>query len=283
MGLSMPEIAVRDIIDTAIAAFRTDDALLNYMLEDLAAGDRESLRTALATRSPKVRLGWSRESEEDWSIAVTLAGTDPTHTIGNVVSDLDESAYDVRDLATAIGNEAETTLDLDGTFPTDLPARGIVLIGDEYATFRVDAGPVVVLEARGIRGTTAVAHLSGVEVRFVEFSERIGWSDLVHLRVDILGSNAAFVVALSYLLRAYIQLQRGAFETAGMTLADIRMTDLAPRPAMLPADLYVRTLPLDVRVETALPEVVPAVTKTEVELTPENMEATLGTSIPLTI
>lgn len=266
MSLALPEFTVRDVIDAAIgmmvdpAAPGYDPRIVDDMLASRPQAERDSFRTALADRAGKVRLGWSQDVPEDWCVTVLMTGTQPQHTIGDIAGGLTEEVLALREIAADVSADPNAVVTFTSGVPDDVPARGVLRIGDELATY-VIANGVCRLEARGIRETASAAHAADAEVRFYEYVQRIGWPEWVTLRVDVLGSNAAWMMMLARMLQAFVVHARDLFEAEGFTLQDVTAGDLQPRSAMWPAHWFARTLTLRLYTALSLPDVVPPITK----------------------
>jgi len=274
MSLSLPDFQVRDVVDAAVTQMLANPKILDEMLGFRPQSERDSFRTALTNRKGKVRLGWSAEIPEDWSVLVTLAGTQKIAIIGDTASDPEEEPLAVRILAAGINGQdgaAITFTNAAPAVPNDVPVRGTLRIGSEYAIYRFDTGAFL-LESRGILGSTATAHAIGTEIVFYTLTQRVGWPEQVTLRVDVLGSNPPFIMMLGRMLQAYLVAARDLFETQGFTLRGVETGDLAPRPPMFPAELFARTLVVTGLTALSLPEDLLTVTATDVTLTQDDAE-----------
>ena len=279
-GIPVPELALLALLDDTpgsgglIDQLVSNTELLDHLLQTVTPADQDSLRTALTRRGGRLSLGFGEESIEDWSVLVFKVGeAAPDRTLGDHVGAAEETpTVDPTTLAAAIGPEVGVALALVGGLPAGLPNRGRVRLGStELATYRIDAGTVV-LEARGVAQTTAKAHAIGAGVAPHLLSTRIGWSEIAHTRVDVLSSSALFNIFLATLIKATLISRAADFEAAGFTLRSITESDLAPRPESYPAQLYVRSLMVDLQRDFAVPITFPVVTGpalAEVTLTPE--------------
>lgn len=261
MSLALPEFAVREIIERALDIVFDDPLLLDDMLGELAEEERDSFRTALEVREGKVRLGWAQSPPEDWLVTVVLANTQPVGTLGGWASEITEEPRAEALLAAACTKDAEVALVLDGGIPDDIAPRGLVRIGNEVATYHLNgAGDVCTLKARGVRLTTAAAHGIGADVTFFDLSQRIGYPQWTFLRVDVLGSNPPFLMALASIIQAFLMHARELFDERGYSIETITVGDLAPRAEAV-AHLFARTLTLKVLTAVSLPERIPALTQ----------------------
>jgi hypothetical protein len=282
VGLSMPEFEVRDVLEESIDAMLADPAILDEMLAGRPADERDTFRTALVNREGKVRLGWSTlAEEEDWLVTVLLVGTQKLATVGDRASGGEDTALAARELATAITAEPGIPVTFTTGVPAvgedagEVPAKGTLRIGSEYAIYAIAAG-VCTLVHRGILESKATAHAIDTEVVFYEVTQQVGWPETVTLRVDLLGSSPPFVMALGRMLQGFLVLAAKRFDDRGYTLQDIVLGDLAGRPHFYPAQLFVRTITLRLFTALSLPEFVPVITDRSVTLTTENSEATIA-------
>ena len=282
MSLSLPEFAVRDVIEHVINVLGDDPRIVEDMLASRPASERDSFRTALLQREGKVRLGWSMDVPEDWSVTVLLAGTQARHTLGDIASMLTEDVRATRTLSAGIS--AAEGIPLTASLPVstgatpEVPPRGLLYVGDEIAIYSI-ASSTCTLTYRGVRGTAAAAHAGGSEVNFFTVSQRLGWPETVTLRVDVIGSNAAWMMMLARMVQAFLLHARDLFEDGGYTLQDVTAGDLQPRSSAWPAHLYVRTLTLTMFTALSLPEFIPAITETTFTPIVENMEVPIASFI----
>ncbi len=273
-GLAFPELVVADVVKVALDLLLASPVKLDLLLAGRPSRERDTVRTALQVREGKVRLGLNLESIEDWQITIALQHKGPDRggrTIGDTVSGPVEEPIATAALEATISSAPDVTLPLGGGAPPGLPARGRVRIGDEFATYEV-VGNDVVLRARGILESEAVAHLATEIAVFHGISQRVGWSALSNVRVDVMSSDSRLSIMLAGMLAADLVLARDAFEAQGMTLHGIEETDLAPRPQTWPLDLCSRTLMLQVRTEVSLPETLPVITRVDHDITLEGVD-----------
>ena len=279
MSIPIPDFTVRRVIREAIEDVLANRALLaTEIFGELEPAERDEFLTALDVRKGKVRLGWGEEAPEDWCVTVALAGTEPLKTLGGVVSEDMPDPIALAELDDDISAAAEVTLTFVNGLPANLPARGMVRLGDEdtgeYAIYRLDAGACI-LEHRGILRTAPAAHDLGTPVMFFQHSQRRGYGEWLSMRVDVLGIGGDFVSILARVLQAYLINAAAAFNARGYALEDVRATDLAPRPAMFPANFSVRTVTLRFLTTLSLPETKPGVTRVTFTPTYEETEGVL--------
>lgn len=273
-GLALPELVAADVFEALLEQLDTTPGLVDQMLAGRPAKERDEARSALAVREGKVVLGFGREVPEDWQVTVALEGKGRDKkgaTLGDVVSDPVEDPIATAALIETITSQPDVVVAL-ASVPDGLPARGRVRIGDELALYELVAGEVV-LRQRGILDTEAVAHLASELAVFHSISQRVGWSALSRLRVDVLGTNSRLLIILGAMLGALLVHGSGLFEAQGCTLHDVEETDLAPRPAEWGTSIESRTLFLTVRHEVSLPSSLPVVTDAEQHLTLEGVNA----------
>ncbi len=273
-GLAFPEFVVMDVLEATLASLLDDPVKLDRLLAGRPSRERDSIRTALQIREGKVRLGWGNLPQEDWMIVVALQHKAPDRggrTIGDTVSGPAEEPIATAVLEGTISNQPDVVLPLGGGAPEGLSPRGRVRIGEEQAIYEV-VGSDVVLRTRGILETEAVAHLATELAVFHGIAQRVGWSALSSIRVDILASESRFAITLAGMLVADLVLGRDRFEAQGATLHEIEETDLAPRSPQFPEGLVHRTLMLKVRTEVSLPEPLPVITGAEQDLTVEGVD-----------
>lgn len=277
-GLAFPELVVFDVVEATLADLLNDPVKLDRLLSGRPERERDSIRTALTVREGKVRLGLNEQPPEDWQITVALQSKSPApggRTVGDTVSGPVEEPIATAVLEGTISNAVGVTLPLGGGAPGGLPARGRVRIGDEQAIYEVSGGDVILRE-RGILDTEAVAHLATELAVFHGIAQRVGWSAMSRVRVDVMSSDSRFTIVLGGMLVADLILARDRFEAQGATLHEIDETDLAPRPPLWPPHLCSRTLMLQVRTEVSLPEPLPVVTGVDTQLTVEGVDGNTG-------
>jgi hypothetical protein len=268
-GLSMPDLAVYDVVRAAIDALVVPgNSTVDLMLARRPDAEREMIVTALQTRPGEVRVGIPLENLHDWSVIVSMAGNTPKrHTVGDELSGIDELPVATTTLAAAITADEELDLPLVRVpMEVAVGSRGRLRIEDELAIYEKLNNGTVRLHGRGVQGTVAAAHATGTTVVFHVLSRVVGWVEGAQVRVDVLASNSLFAVNLARLLKAFLVAQQDTFDQQGLVLHEIAETDLAPRPAAWPAHLYTRTLTASLTAVLEVPVETPVVTGVEDEL-----------------
>lgn len=273
--LIQPELAVRDVVAEAFATMIATPAVIDYLVSGLTDADQDSIRTALANRTAgNVRLGFALENIDDYSVIVSLTGTSQMQAlIDDRASGLIEEPVGIATLAADVGASEPSVLSLTGAIPSDVPATGTLRIGDEVAVYTI-SGSTVTLTKRGVRQTTAAAHLAGGTVIFHAIAQALGWPERAQVRIDVVSTNALFTAVVGHMLRAFLVRRRDDFEAQGVTLEGVGASDVAARPSDWPAQFYVRTLMASFTYTMAIPETFLALTDITAEIA---VETTAGT------
>ena len=258
-GIPMPELLIQEIAESVVEDLGQDAMLVDLVMANASAADRDSVKTALQhVRPGKVRLGYPLEEPADWQVSIVLHGTtQPSRvTIGQTVGAIDKDELAVASLNAGLTDAVDVTLPL-AAVPPGLPAIGLVHLGDdEVAIYVLGPGPSVVLKQRGVLGTLADVHGPGTDAVFFQAQTRAGWEETMPIRLDVMSTNSVLNIALATIIKAALVQRQSLFEAAGLTLETV--LEAEPKPGeLVPWLVLTRSLILRVTRWFTVPEVLP--------------------------